>query len=102
MSYHKRNKGHLFSLKMSKSTRADEISFNVINNCFGELSDIMRYVFDFSLQTGIFTDPLKIAKVTPVFKTDDLISISNCRSISVLPCFSKIFERIMHNRLWFV
>ena len=85
---------------MNKSVGADEISFNVIKNCFGELSDILRHIFDLSLQTGIFLDPLKIAKVTPVFKTGDLREISNYRPISVLPCFSKILERIMHNRLY--
>ena len=58
----------------------------------------LRYVFDLSSQTGIFPDTLKIAKVTPEFKTGDLKEISNYRPISVLPCFSKILERIMHNR----
>ena len=85
---------------MNKSTGTDEISFNAIKNCFGELSDTLRYVFDLSLQTGIFPDPLKIAKVILVFKTDDLKKISNYRVISVLPCFSKILERIMHNHLY--
>ena len=83
---------------MNKSTVANEISFNMIKNCFGELCDILRYVFDLSLE--IFPDPLKIAKVTPVFKTDDLKEISNYLLISVLSCFSKIIERIMHNRLY--
>ena len=93
-------KDAFFALKMNKSAGADEISFNVIKNCFGELSDILRYIFDLSLQTGTFLDPLKIAKVTPVSKTGDLKEISNYRPISVLPCFSKILERIMHNRLY--
>ena len=53
-----------------------------------------------SLQTAIFPDPLKIAKVTPVFKTGYLKEISNYRPISVLTCFSKILECIMHNRLY--
>ena len=74
---------------MNKSTGADETSFNVIKNCFGELSDILSYVFGLSLQTGIFPDSLKIAKVTPVFKTDDLNEISNYHPISALPSFSK-------------
>ena len=39
-------KDAFFSLKMKKSSGADEISFNVIKNCFGELSDTLRYVFD--------------------------------------------------------
>ena len=77
MSYHKRIKGHLFSLKTNKGTGAGEIFFNVIKICFGELSDILGCVFDLSLQTGIFPDPLKTAKVTPVFKTGDRKEISN-------------------------
>ena len=42
---------------------------------------------------------MKIAKVTPVFKTGDLTEISHYCPISVLLCFSKILEGIMHNRL---
>ena len=57
---------------MNKSISANKISFNLIKICFVELSDILGYVFDLFLQTGIFLDPLKIAKVTPVFKTSDL------------------------------
>ena len=85
---------------MNNNTGADEVFFNVIKNCFGELSDILRNVFDLSLQTGIFPDPLKIVKVTAVFKTGDLKEISNYHPVSVLPCFSNILEHIMHNRLY--
>ena len=65
ISYHKQIKGRLFFPKMDQSIGADETSFNVIKSCFGELSDILRYVFDLSLQTGIFLDALKVVKVTP-------------------------------------
>ena len=92
-------KDAFFSLNMNKSIGAYEISFNVIKSCFGELNDNLRYVCDLSLQAVIFPDPLKIAKVTPVFKIGDFKEISNYRTIFVLPCFSKILERIMHNRL---
>ena len=52
------------------------------------------------LQKGCFAEELKIARVTPIYKTDDAIEIGNHRPISVLPCFSKILERIMYNRLF--
>ena len=84
---------------MNKSTGADEISFNVIKNCLGELSDILRHVFDLSLQTGIFLDPRKTAKVIPVFETGDFKGITSYHRISVLPCLSKILEPTMHNCL---
>ena len=93
-------KDAFFSLEVNKSTSADEISFNVIKNCFGELSDILRYVFNLSLQTEIFSVPLKIAKVTPVFKIGDFKEISDYRQIFVLLHFSKILEHIMHNCLF--
>lgn len=43
---------------------------------------------------------MKIAKVTPIFKSGDKGVISNYRPISVLPCFSKLLERIIYNRLY--
>ena len=43
---------------------------------------------------------MKIAIVSPAFKTGDTADISNYRPISVLPCFSKILERVMYNRLY--
>ena len=43
---------------------------------------------------------MKIARVTPVFKSGDTSLMTNYRPISVLPCFSKMLERIMYNRLY--
>ena len=53
-----------------------------------------------SIEKGIFPDQLKIAKVTPSFKKGDTALMDNYRPISVLPCFSKILERIIYNRLY--
>ena len=57
-------------------------------------------IFNLSLQKGCFPEELKIARVTPIYKADDVNEIGNYRPISVLPCFSKILERIMYNRLF--
>ena len=89
-----------FSLKTNKSPGYDEISSNVIINCFSELNDPLKYLFEKSIEKGVFPDALKIARVTPLFKGGDPSNISNYRPISVLPCFSKILERIMYNRLY--
>ena len=84
---------------MNKSAGYDEISFNVIKNCFGELCNPLKYIFNLSFEKGIFPDRMKIAKVTPVFKWGDSADLNNYRPVSVLPCFSKILERLMYNRL---
>ena len=93
-------KDAFFFLKTNKSSGADEINFNVIKHCFGELCGPLKYLFDPSLQIGVFPHLLKIALVLPAFKTGDTADISNYRPISVLPCFSKILERVMYNRLY--
>ena len=51
-----------FSLETKKCPGQDEISFNVIKNCFGSLSKPLLHVFRLSLEKGIFPDDLKIAK----------------------------------------
>ena len=90
----------LRSLKPNKSPGYDNISSNVVN----ETSDIfftpLKYIFNLSLQQGIFPENLKIAKVSPVYKKDDEFLLTNYRPISVLPCFSKLLERKMYNRLF--
>ena len=43
---------------------------------------------------------MKIVKLLPTFKNGKKSITSNYRQISVLPCFSKILERIMYNRLY--
>ena len=48
-----------------------------------------------SLNSTIFPDSLKIAKVTPMFKSGDKGTASNYRPKSTLPVFPKHLERIM-------
>ena len=88
-----------FSLKINKSPWYDEISFNVFKKCFSELNMPLKHLFDMSLESGIFPDKPKIARVIPLYKDEDPANIGNYRPISVLPCFSKIIERTTYNHL---
>ena len=88
------------SLKPNKSPRCDSIHVNVIKAIYEELKRPLFYIFDQSLKPGIFPDKLKIAKVFPIYKSGKRYVLSNYRPISVLPCFSKILERIIYNRLY--
>lgn len=51
------------------------------------------------LEHATFPDSLKIAKVTPIYKSGSKLDPSNYRPISVLPVISKVFERILYDRL---
>ena len=59
----------------------------------------LTHVINLSLATGVFPDQLKIAKVVPIYKTSDPTFLNNYRPISLLPAFSKLFEKIMFNTI---
>ena len=88
-----------YSLKTNKSPSYDDISFNAIN-VFDFIVEQLRYIFSNSLAQRIFPEEMEIARITPIYKGGDKENVVNYRPISVLPCFSKILERIMHNRLY--
>ena len=88
------------SLLPNKSPGLDEINVNVVKSVYDVIEPLLFHIFSLSLDTGIFPDALKIAKVTPVFKSGDSCEVGNYRPISVLSCFSKILERLMYNRLY--
>ena len=52
-----------------------------------------------SISDGIVPDLWKVARVTPLYKSDDKLQVENYRPISVLPVLSKVVERVMHSQL---
>ena len=54
-----------------------------------ELSSSITLIINQSLNTGIFPERLKIAKVIPIYKKDDVKMFENYRPISILPGISK-------------
>ena len=52
-----------------------------------------------SFEQGVFPDELKIAVITPLYKAKDPMFFNNYRHIPLLSVFSKIFERLMYNRI---
>ena len=89
-----------YSLKTNKSTGYDNISSNAINNVFDFIVGLLRYMFSNYPAQGIFPEKIKIARIMPIYKGGDKENVVNFRPIFVLPCFSKILERIMYNRLY--
>ena len=56
-------------------------------------------IINLSLSEGVFPSLLKEANICPIFKKGDKFKCENYRPISLLSNVSKIFERIMYNRL---
>ena len=63
------------------------------------LTQPLAYLINLSISTGIVPDNTKLAKVIPVHKGDSNSDFDNYRPISILPIFSKFFEKAIYNRL---
>ena len=60
----------------------------------------MRIIFEQSLKEGKFPEIHKKANVIPVHKKEDENLLKDYCSISLLPIFSKIFEKVIYNSLF--
>ena len=60
----------------------------------------LHYIYYISLQSRVFPEKMKIARVTLIFKGGEVCDLGNYNQIFVLCCFSKIIEKIMYNRLY--
>jgi len=56
-------------------------------------------IFNHCIQNGVFPDNLKLTKGIPVFKPGAKDIASNCKPISILSHFSKVFEKLIHKNL---
>lgn len=64
-----------------------------------QLAEPLCKLINNSFSTGLVPDELKIAKVCPIYKNGDRAQFSNYRPISILPSFSKLYEKLVCNRL---
>ena len=65
------------------------------------ISSILSHLVNKSQNFSVFPNSLKTARVIPLFKSGTTTSLTNYRSISVLPLLSKVFEGDVHNQLYF-
>jgi hypothetical protein len=87
------------SIKPKNSRGYIEISTNLLKKSSVYVSSPFNHICNRSLSSGVFPQRLKYAEVKPLFKKGERICISNYRPISLLTSFSKVFEKVIYNRL---
>ena len=73
----------------------DELPSSIMKQCVETYVKQLTFLINMSITQGNFPNELKIARVIQLYKGEDTQLIENYRPISVLPYFSKIFEKVM-------
>ena len=88
------------SLKSKSSTGYDGINSVFLKNIINSIAEPLSILSNRSMLEGKVPNSLKLAKIVPIYKSKDSQLINNYRPISLLPCMSKILEKLIHKRLY--
>ena len=112
---HNQSEQSFFITPTNKFEIVDMINNNINNKACGpnsipntilhlikqNIAEPLADIINLSFTTGIYIDKLKISKVIPIYKEkDDKLLSKNFRPISLLSNINKIFEKIMHKRMY--
>ena len=83
-----------------KNGKSSDFPIRVIKQLSSVLSPALAVQFNRLISQGLFPSVLKLGKITPIYKKDNEELLENYRPVSTLPIFGKIFEKIIHKRLY--
>lgn len=89
----------IHTLKNKKSCGPDSISNEMIKNSQSFLIRSFNHVFNQILSTGNYPQVWANGFITPLFKNGSKDDPSNYRGLTVTSCLSKVFTKILNNRL---
>ena len=75
----------LQNFKASKATGVDNIPAKVLKAVSHIIAPSLTVIFKQSLSTGIYINDWKLARVSPIYKSEDRKKCENYRPISILP-----------------
>jgi Reverse transcriptase (RNA-dependent DNA polymerase) len=92
------NRSH--TIRLTHSRGVDDIDPCIATPLIACVALPLAEIINCSFNTGIVPQATKIAKVVPVYKKGEKDNITNYRPISILPYFSKFYEKLMYDRLY--
>ena len=90
----------IMNLDLSKASGADCIPVVILKNWEPELSYILAELFSKCLKESCLPDCWKVSSVVPIFKNvGERFTTKNYRLVSLLSVVSKVFGKLVNNRI---
>ncbi|ELT95345.1 hypothetical protein CAPTEDRAFT_79696, partial [Capitella teleta] len=89
----------LNKLKTTASAGQDKLKPNIIKLISDDISLPLTHIINLIFEHNKVPDEFKFANITPIYKAGNSTEVQNYRPISVLPAFSKLMERLLHDRI---
>ena len=90
----------LKSLHSKKAAGTDRLPIKLVKLVSDVLSKPLFIAMNNSITSSTFPDRAKVATVVPIYKkTDNKYTVSSFRPVSLLNCFSRIYENYIENRI---
>lgn len=87
-------------LNVNKKSQIENIATKFLYDCMLCCLPELMHLFNLISDSGIFPDVWKHATIVPLFKAGDKKLVENYRPISLLPAIAKLFEKIIHRRIY--
>lgn len=86
---------------LSNSTSLDIYGMNssIMKMASSFIDEVLSYLFNICVNSGIYPKCLKLVKVVPIFKKGSKGEYNNYRPISIIPVISKVFEIIINKQI---
>ena len=90
----------LRNINFRKAAEADKIPPKIVNTSTNIINSHLTNKINNDLKRNAFSNSAKVGSICPIFKgKGERTEIKNYRPVSILNCFSKVYERFIHENL---
>jgi hypothetical protein len=84
------------NLKPSFTMGSDQIPSFLVKDCLNCFEDVLCFIMNLIVETGVYPDLWRCSKICPVFKSGNKSIVSNYRPIAIIPNFAKLNVLLLH------
>ena len=89
----------ILKFRSDTSTGPDLIPVKFIKPVAKYITSPLTHIINSFIKTNSFSDVWKLARISPIPKTDNPVNEHDMRPISILPALSTVYERLVHHQV---